>query len=169
MVPIFFWMAKPFVSDRNFLFCPCAKPIGWLVSDGKYRGIRGFTRIFHRLPIIGAVGPSPCADFLIKIRLARPTRPTLVLLYTTSSLKKTKKVPGKFGYFTNYEYLCTRKYEMVPWMSGLVNGLQNRQHPFESGRHLAERFLKRESFFVTISSETKVSTDPLLPLFCENY
>ena len=25
---------------------------------------------------------------------------------------------------------------MVRWMSGLVNGLQNRVHPFESGTHL---------------------------------
>ena len=26
--------------------------------------------------------------------------------------------------------------EMVPWMSGLVNGLQNRLQQFESARHL---------------------------------
>ena len=29
--------------------------------------------------------------------------------------------------------------KMVPWMSGLVTGLQNRLHPFESGRHLQKR------------------------------
>ena len=28
---------------------------------------------------------------------------------------------------------------MVRWMSGLVNGLQNRVHPFESGTHLQEK------------------------------
>ncbi len=33
-------------------------------------------------------------------------------------------------------YLCTRKTAMVPWMSGLVNGLQNRLRRFESARHL---------------------------------
>ncbi len=36
-------------------------------------------------------------------------------------------------------YLCNRKSEMtamVPWMSGLVNGLQNRLRRFESARHL---------------------------------
>ena len=27
--------------------------------------------------------------------------------------------------------------KMVPWMSGLVNGLQNRLQQFESARHLA--------------------------------
>lgn len=36
-------------------------------------------------------------------------------------------------------YLCTRKTKMVPWMSGLVTGLQNRLHPFESGRHLSKK------------------------------
>ena len=28
---------------------------------------------------------------------------------------------------------------MVRWMSGLVNGLQNRVHPFESGTHLQNK------------------------------
>ena len=30
---------------------------------------------------------------------------------------------------------------MVPWMSGLVNGLQNRLQQFESARHLQQRSL----------------------------
>ena len=30
---------------------------------------------------------------------------------------------------------------MVRWMSGLVNGLQNRVHPFESGTHLQRKRL----------------------------
>ena len=30
---------------------------------------------------------------------------------------------------------------MVRWMSGLVNGLQNRPHPFESGTHLQNKKL----------------------------
>ena len=42
-----------------------------------------------------------------------------------------KKVAKKFG-----GYLCTRKRQKVPWMSGLVNGLQNRLRRFESARHL---------------------------------
>ena len=29
--------------------------------------------------------------------------------------------------------------EMVPWMSGLVYGLQNRLRRFESARHLAKK------------------------------
>ena len=41
-------------------------------------------------------------------------------------------------------YLCSRKQgarpeldpETVPWMSGLVSGLQNRPQQFESARHL---------------------------------
>ena len=38
---------------------------------------------------------------------------------------------------------------MVPWMSGLVNGLQNRLRRFESARHLARRTPARwsEGFF----------------------
>ncbi len=42
-------------------------------------------------------------------------------------------------------YLCTRKTETVPWMSGLVNGLQNRLRRFESARHLSD---SRESVIV---------------------
>ena len=43
------------------------------------------------------------------------------------------------------------KHNMVPWMSGLVTGLQNRLHPFESGRHLQKKavsFLAAFSFFI---------------------
>ena len=38
--------------------------------------------------------------------------------------------------------------ETVPWMSGLVNGLQNRLQQFESARHLskAKRKLKKKFF-----------------------
>ena len=38
--------------------------------------------------------------------------------------------------------------ETVPWMSGLVNGLQNRLQQFESARHLskAKRRLKMKFF-----------------------
>ena len=36
-------------------------------------------------------------------------------------------------------YLCIRKQEiLVPWMSGLVSGLQNRVRQFESARYLEE-------------------------------
>ena len=38
---------------------------------------------------------------------------------------------------------------MVPWMSGLVNGLQNRVHPIESGRHLTKKSRQNDrGFFV---------------------
>ena len=51
-------------------------------------------------------------------------------------------------------YLCSRKQgerpeldpETVPWMSGLVSGLQNRPQQFESARHLHKtRALTRKS------------------------
>ncbi len=32
--------------------------------------------------------------------------------------------------------LHSQNKNMVRWMRGLVNGLQNRVHPFESGTHL---------------------------------
>ena len=36
-------------------------------------------------------------------------------------------------------YLCIRKQEtLVPWMSGLVSGLQNRVRQFESARYPKE-------------------------------
>ena len=40
--------------------------------------------------------------------------------------------------------------ETVPWMSGLVNGLQNRLQQFESARHLskAKRKLKKKFFSI---------------------
>ncbi len=43
-----------------------------------------------------------------------------------------------FCRFGKNVYLCTRKTKTatVPWMSGLVNGLQNRLRRFESARHL---------------------------------
>ena len=39
---------------------------------------------------------------------------------------------------------------MVPWMSGLVNGLQNRLRRFESARHLQRRE-RRDNNSVTLS------------------
>ncbi len=35
-------------------------------------------------------------------------------------------------------YLCNRKDKMVRWMSGLVNGLQNRPRRFESATNLTK-------------------------------
>ena len=41
------------------------------------------------------------------------------------------------GSFKKNDYLCNRKRErLVPWMSGLVSGLQNRVRRFESARNL---------------------------------
>ncbi len=34
---------------------------------------------------------------------------------------------------------------LVRWMRGLVNGLQNRVHPFESGTHLKKNNKKRQA------------------------
>ena len=52
-----------------------------------------------------------------------------------------KKNQDLFGRFAEKLYLCTRKRKIttVRWMRGLVNGLQNRVHPFESGTHLYKR------------------------------
>lgn len=36
----------------------------------------------------------------------------------------------------SFAYLCKRKDEMVRWMSGLVNGLQNRVRRFDSATNL---------------------------------
>ncbi len=47
-----------------------------------------------------------------------------------------KKTTKKFCQTKKNDYLCIRKQRMVPWMSGLVNGLQNRLRRFESARHL---------------------------------
>ena len=41
-----------------------------------------------------------------------------------------------------------RKNKMVPWMSGLVNGLQNRLRQFESARHLFRKTRNSSLFFV---------------------
>ena len=43
---------------------------------------------------------------------------------------------------TTFAPAIGNKPHMVRWMSGLVNGLQNRVHPFESGTHL-QRTRKR--------------------------
>ena len=59
-----------------------------------------------------------------------PEKEKIVLLH--------EKVAKKFGSLRKTQYLCTRLQEMVPWMSGLVYGLQNRPRRFESARHLAE-------------------------------
>ena len=63
-----------------------------------------------------------------------------------------EKVTKKFGSLEKTRYLCTRIYEklyiiMVPWMSGLVNGLQNRLRRFESARHLMKKPPKSGGFF----------------------
>ena len=62
--------------------------------------------------------------------------------------------------------------EKVPWMSGLVNGLQNRLRRFESARHLAKRKLKEMislSFFyysfVSFLSSTLFTRCIRLPRF----
>ena len=47
-----------------------------------------------------------------------------------------------FGGFENISFLCTRKSKLsVPWMSGLVSGLQNRVRRFESARNLETKLV----------------------------
>ena len=50
--------------------------------------------------------------------------------------------------------LHTQKRKMVPWMSGLVSGLQNRVRRFESARDLKGK-LERLPFFVVLDSFLK--------------
>ena len=51
--------------------------------------------------------------------------------------KKRRKNAADSWYIQKMYYLCNRKRkEMVPWMSGLVSGLQNRVRRFESARNL---------------------------------
>ena len=47
-------------------------------------------------------------------------------------------------------YLCTRIRQLVPWMSGLVSGLQNHVRRFESARYLKRELLREFSFFVSV-------------------
>ena len=51
--------------------------------------------------------------------------------------KKRRKIAADSWNFQKMYYLCNRKWErLVPWMSGLVSGLQNRVRRFESARNL---------------------------------
>ena len=56
-------------------------------------------------------------------------------------------------------YLCNRNRETkidnnkVPWMSGLVSGLQNRVRRFESARHLIKATNNVGCFFVILSRQ----------------
>ena len=51
--------------------------------------------------------------------------------------KKRRKIAADSWNFQKMYYLCNRKRErLVPWMSGLVSGLQNRVRRFESARNL---------------------------------
>lgn len=59
--------------------------------------------------------------------------------------RKAKKHAKRFGRIKINAYLCNRKQAMVPWMSGLVNGLQNRLQQFESARHLQRKRLIEHS------------------------
>ena len=57
--------------------------------------------------------------------------------------------------------------ETVPWMSGLVNGLQNRLQQFESARHLskAKRKLKKKFFSLFFISSSLVPHSTLLETY----
>ncbi len=56
-------------------------------------------------------------------------------------------------------YLCNRNREStVPWMSGLVSGLQNRARRFESARNLEIKnpfCLLRKGFFIRLYISVK--------------
>ena len=107
----------------------------------------------------------------------------------------TEKIAEKFGSIENYDYLCTRIQEKpwcldlrsshlalekaeasfafllaysVPWMSGLVNGLQNRLRRFESARHLKARQSWR-AFFIRLRPQTFLSAHPPWPVPSSNH
>ena len=73
-------------------------------------------------------------------------------------------------------YLCNRNRETkiandkVPWMSGLVSGLQNRVRRFESARNLQKRKWIRMKifcyFFLTFSA---FFSQPYFGLFCIDF
>ena len=54
--------------------------------------------------------------------------------------KKRRKNAADSWYIQKMYYLCNRKQKKtVPWMSGLVSGLQNRVRRFESARNLQKQ------------------------------
>ena len=62
--------------------------------------------------------------------------------FTTFHLKigfSCKKLFESFVVNTKSATFALAKANMVRWMSGLVTGLQNRLHPFESGTHLQKQ------------------------------
>ena len=65
----------------------------------------------------------------------------------SSRVTPTKK-QEKVCRFKKKLYLCSAKNKTVPWMSGLVSGLQNQPRRFESARHLQkERYITSDIAF----------------------
>ena len=62
-------------------------------------------------------------------------------------MRKMKKIFLSYCRYKKNSYLCNRNRETkiandkVPWMSGLVSGLQNRVRRFESARNLLKKTL----------------------------
>ena len=79
--------------------------------------------------------------------------------------RRSEKIAKTFGSVENNAYLCTHVCRRallftrltVPWISGLVYGLQNRPRRFESARHLAKRKAEEEilQLFLYHSSPSK--------------
>ena len=71
---------------------------------------------------------SPCKDCELKKKLQKiwPVQIKVLPLHPHS----------RNGALTHGQPPMLRRAETVPWMSGLVNGLQNRLRRFESARHL---------------------------------
>ena len=59
--------------------------------------------------------------------------------------------------------------ETVPWMSGLVNGLQNRLRRFESARHLSKAKRKLKNYFFSLFLYPRPSFLVPHSSFLENY
>ena len=55
---------------------------------------------------------------------------------------------------------ATQNRKLVPWMSGLVNGLQNRLQQFESARHLTKKPEYQHSGFFILLRSTRTEWRP---------
>ena len=67
--------------------------------------------------------------------------------------EKTTSLQKKHLFYFVVSQICTtfalakaKSPHLVRWMRGLVNGLQNRLHPFESGTHLQEKERRNKLF-----------------------
>ena len=67
---------------------------------------------------------------LLRMKCAKNKKKTIVARKNRKNIWPNKKIVVPLHPQTE------KRYKLVPWMSGLVNGLQNRLRRFESARHL---------------------------------